>query len=101
MVEGNFEEKAFNSNILTEKEKKHLKLILNFHRKSNLVFFAAGVCFTVALLGLVLGLVTTKTDGFVMALYFGSISSFIIIFTKREKKLLEIFRKLIRESELN
>jgi uncharacterized membrane protein YfcA len=83
-------------NRLTEDERKLLTKLYKSHEKIHYNYITVGFLGCISLLGVVLGIKLQSKDGFLMAIYFGTISIMIAIHTISENKIVKIIRKLQR-----
>jgi uncharacterized membrane protein YesL len=81
-------------NKLTEKEIKFLNKLYKNYKKLFYHYIGIGILFCLSITGLVLGLKFQSKDGFLMAIYFGTISFILLIKTRFDKKVTIIIKKL-------
>jgi hypothetical protein len=81
-------------NALTEKEIRFLAKLHRNYKKLIYNYIGIGLLFCLSIIGLFLGLKYQSKDGFLMALYFGTISVILLIKTRFDKKVTIIIKKL-------
>lgn len=79
---------------LSEKEKKFLSRMEKWNENSSFNYVAIGMAFCLAILGLVIGFMTESKDGFLMAIYFGTLGIFAFITFRVYQKFIRIIKKL-------
>ena len=88
-------------NRLTEKEKKFVQKLYKSNEKVYCNYIAIGFLGCISFLGIILGIKFHSKDGFLMAIYFGTLSIMIVILTKTKKTIINIIKKLYREKKKN
>ena len=86
-------------NRLTEKEKKFVQKL--YKRKVYYNYIAIGFLGCISLFGIILGIKFHSKDGFLMAIYFGTLSIMIVIARQTKKTIVNIIKKLYREKNKN
>ncbi len=81
-------------NKLTEKEIKFLNKLYRNYKRIFYNYIGIGLLFCLSAIGLVLGIKFQSKDGFLMAIYFGTISVMLLIKTRFDKKVTIIIKKL-------
>lgn len=81
-------------NNLTEKENNFLKKLYKSQEMIHYSYIAAGFLGCISILGIILGINFHDKDGFLMAIYFGTISIVLILKTKNDTKIIKIINKL-------
>ena len=86
-------------NKLTEKERKFLKRLYKHHEKIHYNYIAIGFFGCISILGLILGIKFHSKDGFLMAIYFGTMSIMLALPTRTESQIIRILKKLQRNGD--
>ena len=81
-------------NSLTEKEIRFLNKLHRNYKKLVYNYIGIGILFCLSIVGLFLGIKYQSKDGFLMAIYFGTISVILLIKTRFDKKVTIIIKKL-------
>ena len=81
-------------NKLTEKEIKFLNKLYRNYKKLFYNYIGIGILFCLSIIGFFLGVKFQSKDGFLMAIYFGTISFILLIKTRFNKKVTIIIKKL-------
>ena len=81
-------------NKLTDKEIKFLNKLHKNYEKLFFNYIGVGLLFCLSIIGFVLGLKFQSKDGFLMAIYFGTISFLLLMKTRFDKKVVIILKKL-------
>jgi hypothetical protein len=81
-------------NKLTEKEIKFLNKLYRNYKKLFYNYIGIGILFCLSIIGVFLGIRFQSKDGFLMAIYFGTISFILLIKTRFDKKVTIIIKKL-------
>ena len=81
-------------NQLTKEEKAFLRKFFRDDEKSHYAYMVACFLGLVAIAGVVLGLYFQSKDGFLMAIYFGTVATVLSLKTKNDKKVIRIMKKL-------
>lgn len=81
-------------NNLTVKEKNFLKKLYKNQEKIYYNYIATGFLGCISILGIILGINFHSKDGFLMAIYFGTISIMMILKAKNDTKMVKIINKL-------
>jgi hypothetical protein len=81
-------------NSLTEKEIKYLKRLIKYNEKLPMNYFIIGLLCCLMILGVIIGIKFNSKDGFLMAIYFGTISAILILKIITDKKILKIIKKI-------
>jgi uncharacterized membrane protein YfcA len=81
-------------NGLTGKERDFLDKFMRYSEKSHYDYIAVGLLGCLSILGIVLGIKFGSRDGFMMALYFGTLAVIIAIKNGRDRKLTRILGKM-------
>lgn len=79
---------------LSEKEEKFLSRMEKWNESSSFNYVALGMIFCLAIFGLVIGIMTKSKDGFLMAIYFGTLGIFAFITFRVYQKFIRIIKKL-------
>ena len=87
-------------NKLTEKEIKFLNRLNRNYKKLVYNYIGIGLLFCLSITGLFLGVKYQSKDGFIMAIYFGTISFILLIKTRFDKKVTIIIKKLASQNQL-
>ncbi len=82
------------SNNLTEKEHSFLRRIYKNAENLHYNYIASGFMGSIALLGLIFGIKFQAKDGFLMAIYFGTLSLVILMKSLSDKTVVIILKKL-------
>ena len=88
-------------NKLTEKEKKYVQKLYKSNEKAYYNYIAIGFLGCISLLGIILGIKFHSKDGFLMAIYFGTLSIMLVIATQTKKTIVNIIKKLYKEKKKN
>jgi len=86
-------------NNLTEKEKNFLKKLYKNKQKIYYIYIAIGFLGCISILGIILGINFHSKDGFLMAIYFGTISIMMIFKAKNDTKIIRIINKLLEKQK--
>jgi predicted membrane channel-forming protein YqfA (hemolysin III family) len=78
---------------LTEKEVKFLNKLYKNNEKSKYVYIVSGAIACLGLFGFFIGIIYQSEDGFLMALFFVTISLMLIFKTSSDNKIIEIIKK--------
>lgn len=81
-------------NKLTEKEIKFLDKLYRNYKKLVYNYIGIVLLFCLSIVGLFLGVKFQSKDGYLMAIYFGTISFILLIKTRFDKKVTIIIKKL-------
>ena len=81
-------------NQLTKEEKAFLRKFCRGDGKSDYAYMVACFLSLVAIVGVVLGLYFQSKDGFLIAIYFGTLATTLSLKTQNDKKLIRIIKKL-------
>ena len=81
-------------NQLTKDEKAFLRKFYRGYEKSHYAYMAACFFGLIAIVGGILGLYFQSKDGFLMAIYFGTVATVLSLKTKNDKKVIRIMKKL-------
>jgi hypothetical protein len=79
---------------LTEKEVKFLNKLYKNNEKSKYVYIVSGAIACLWLFGFFIGIIYKSEAGFLMALFFVTISSMLIFKTINDNKIIEIIKKI-------
>lgn len=79
---------------LTEKENEFIKKMYKNHEISPYAYVVTGLLGCISLLGIILGIKLHSKDGFLMAIYFGTVSSGLFLKIRNDSKVVRILRKL-------
>ena len=80
---------------LTESEMKFLNKLIKNSEKLYLNYIATGLIFCLSILGVILGIQFHSKNGFLMAIYFGTIAAMLLLKTIFDSRVVNIFRKLL------
>lgn len=83
-------------NKLTEKERNFLKKLYKNHKISHYSYVVTGFLACISILGVILGIKFHSKDGFLMAIYFGTISMVLLLKTRTDSMIVKIMKKLQR-----
>ena len=86
-------------NILTEKEKNFITKLYKNHEISHYTYIVTGFLGCISILGFILGITFHSKDGFLMAIYFGTISIMVMLKIKSDSKIVKILKKLKHNRE--
>ena len=81
-------------NSLTNKEEDFLDKFMKCSEKSHYDYIAVGLLGCISILGIILGIKFSSKDGFMMALYFGTLAIIIALKNDRDRKLTRILNKM-------
>ena len=81
-------------NKLTEREIKFLNKLYKNYEKLYYNYIGVGLLFCLSIIGLVIGIKFQSKDGFLMAVFFGTISVMLLIKTRFDNKITIIIKKL-------
>lgn len=79
---------------LSEKERRFLSRMEKWDKNASFNYIALGMLFCLATFGLIIGIMTNSKDGFLMAIYFGTLSIFGLITFRVYQKFIRIIKKL-------
>jgi hypothetical protein len=85
---------------LTEKEKRFIKKLCKADEISRYAYIVAGFLGCISLLGVILGIKFHSKGGFLMAIYFGTMSLILLIRTDSNSKIVKIMKKLLHEKDV-
>ncbi len=78
----------------TDKELRFIKRLYKDHKMSHYYYLAVGFLGCICILGVLLGLIYQSKDGFLMGIYFGTISFVLLLKALTDRKIVKIFKKL-------
>jgi hypothetical protein len=79
---------------LTEKENKLIKRIYKNHEISPYAYVVIGLLTCISILGVIIGIQFRSKDGFLMAIYFGTVSFGLFLKIKNDSMIVRILEKL-------
>ena len=81
-------------NKFTDKELRFIRRLYKDHEMSRYYYLAVGFLGCICILGVLLGLKYQSKDGFLMAIYFGTIAFVIMLKSFTDRKVVKIFKKI-------
>ena len=79
---------------LTKSETDFLKKLYKYDENLRYIYITTAFLGCVSVLGIIFGIKFHRKDGFLMAIYFGTISIFLIIKARSDRKIIRLIRKL-------
>ena len=81
-------------NKLTTSERGFLKKLYKYDENLHYSYIATAFLGCLSILGIILGIKFNSKDGFLMAVYFGTIAVFLTIKARSDRKIIRLIRKL-------
>lgn len=88
------------ANNLTAKEKEFTNKLIQSSQKSVYSFLFSALFGVISVTGIYLGFRFNSKDGFMLALYFGTLAAILILKTIYERRIVLIIKKLTSDIEL-
>lgn len=79
---------------LSRREMRFVTNILKISSRSKYNYIASGIVLCLCIFGLVIGLLIDRHNGFLIALFFGSLSFFMFFLARLHDNFAKIFNKL-------